>query len=466
MQDIRHDAKYGQPSAWETNGTQGGSMPWTPVVVSALAGAFGLWLMLPRLLDVESVFPGVAPWALVTMCVTVGCAWVAAWFGFEHLEFGMGKQSRFWATACAGNAALLTPLAVLTMHQHFLAVLWAAFTGYAFAGVLRRYPVNHSVSPWATGENRLLFASPASTEPSTGALFAFGATIAMEAALLSQGSGWAFPAALLAGISCFVVAAVVVPLPVAQQEPNRSAISRAFIFKVSLAFVVATLLLFRIPVDLPIGALEERGRESAARKAGNVPTQPGLLSGAILLADEATVRRLIAPNPLGRPRVSPQHTITAMQIPFSGEYWIRGWPTRQRPRNVVEHRSSPLDFSFDTVDGSPIHMQAHQKLASPVSLGRVTAIEVGVTNRDPEPEAIALRLSLRHSLALQPKWIDLAPVHVPPLESGTLRFPLPAGTQLAAMDEILVGFHLYQPRTHRSAKMSINWFRLESDNLD
>ncbi|MCW5962745.1 MAG: hypothetical protein KIT83_01800 [Bryobacterales bacterium] len=435
--------------------------PWVPTLISTSAAVFVVWLVFPILRDeaiLRSVGSLFAPLLAVVLAGSV--SGVAALLAFRWFYSNMDHHSWLWAIACGANGMLLVPLAYLAEHQSPLAVIWAAFVGCSVARFVRSVPADDPPEPLRHAEGGILFASAAGTEPSLGALFAFGATVAMKAALLTQISGWAIPSALLAGTSCFVIG-LLVAVPIHRHDGiHRKRVWQGFVMKGSAAVAVTILLLMQIPVAMPEGPLEAKYSRWGPRSK-KVQAQPNLLSGAILLADASTVQRLVAPSPNRKPSLRKRRTAST-RIPFTGEYWIRSRSARQRPKDVMEHHASPLGYSFDTVDGSPIHMQAHQKFSAPIDISGARAIEIGIHNLDPQSERIGLKLSIRNTNATPPRWLDLEQLRVPPAERSTMRFPIPPDASIAAFDEVLIEFLLYQPRVNRSAKVAVEWLAFAS----
>ncbi len=435
--------------------------PWVPTLLSTSAAVFAVWLVHPIrdeaiLASVGSLF---GPLLAVVLAGSV--AGIAALLAFRWFYPNLDRQSWLWAIACCGNGMLLVPLAHLAELQSPLAVIWAAFVGYSVARFVRAVPAADAPEPLRPTEGGMLFASVADTEPSLGALFAFGATIAMKAALVTQVSGWAIPSVLLAGASCFIIGMLAAGPTHRHDGSHRKRTWLGFVTKGLAAVAVTMLLLVRIPVAMPNGPLEARYSQRGRARSSRVPSQPNLLSGAILLADASTTQRLVAPNPNRKPSLLKRRTAST-RIPFAGEYWIRSRTTRQRPRDVMEHHASPLGYSFDTVDGSPIHMQAHQRFSTPIEIGDAGVIEIGIHNQDPQPETIGLKLSIRDTNTQTRRWLDLVQLRIPPKERATMRFPIPPDASIVAFDEILIEFLLYQPRVNRSAKVAVEWLAFGS----
>jgi hypothetical protein len=106
-------------------------------------------------------------------------------------------------------------------------------------------------------------------------------------------------------------------------------------------------------------------------------------------------------------------------------------------------------------------MEARQPLAAPIDAGCCRALEVVFDSRDPQPENVLLELVLLDSSAPEPLRLSLGAVALTPSFSGQgyIRFDAPAAG-LPSFDEIVVRFHLEEPRMLHSARVAIERFDL------
>jgi hypothetical protein len=148
-------------------------------------------------------------------------------------------------------------------------------------------------------------------------------------------------------------------------------------------------------------------------------------------------------------------------IPFTGEYWIFYWPRRGPGEEASRSYGTPLTSAYRSTDDDPFVMEARQPLAAPIDAGCCRALEVVFDSRDPQPENVLLELVLLDSSAPEPLRLSLGAVALTPSFSGQgfIRFDAPAAG-LPSFDEVVVRFHLEEPRMLHSARVAIERFDL------
>jgi hypothetical protein len=193
----------------------------------------------------------------------------------------------------------------------------------------------------------------------------------------------------------------------------------------------------------------------ALKHAGN-----GLHTGVVLMTRAKRESQLTAP-PSPRPSNSAQASrITPLSIPFTGEYWIFYWPQRRPGSEATRTYGSPLTAAYRSTDNDAFIMEAHQRLDVPIETGCCRAIEVVFDSRDPQPEHVLLELVLVDSSDPEPLRRSLGAVALLTRRQGAARFDTAPAQGLPSFDEILIRFHLQQPRELHSARVAIERFDL------
>jgi hypothetical protein len=210
---------------------------------------------------------------------------------------------------------------------------------------------------------------------------------------------------------------------------------------------------------------------SVAAKAKKKPdvTEPGGLGSyhSVILWPVKREKQLIVPPDLlnAAPLTQPQ------TIRFSGEYWYFESPAEEPGPNAYNDHGNPMDVSIRTVNTRPLMMQAHQKLAKPIQLSTVRAMDVTMLNRDNAPGVLSIAVTLTDSasadktgvnLGLQPL-VSTQPDHftvktVPVSEK--LHFVIPPQSRQRRFDEITVTILPSTSRMHSGARVAIDHFDL------
>src|SRR6185312_4157812 len=159
-----------------------------------------------------------------------------------------------------------------------------------------------------------------------------------------------------------------------------------------------------------------------------------------------------------------------MSIPFSGEYWMYGWPYARPPHNSFVERGSPDAPSFRSTDRRPIEMEARHKLDQPIALNCCSRIDLAIRNADRFPHTISLELvlidneqpgepfvSLGNRMVVSQPDLNRAPV-APAAE--TLEFNVPDTSPIEAFNEFKIVFYRDGRRADQSAKVAIDRFIL------
>jgi hypothetical protein len=219
------------------------------------------------------------------------------------------------------------------------------------------------------------------------------------------------------------------------------------------------------------------GRRSGSGPAGpSVPSPDytgasGGFAGVILWPEIKPVTTLIAPLPALGSNPFQGRPAQPLSIPFGGEYWMYRWPFAHPPASSFKERGTPSKLAFSTTDHTPLQMEAHQKLETPIDVGCRSGIQIEVLNADRYPGTLTLELILLNtenggpvsmSLGSEPVMSrpDIAQDAVKPVRE-TLTFPVPPQSAMDQFTELKIVFHRARLRMDKSAKVSVERFILQ-----
>jgi hypothetical protein len=260
---------------------------------------------------------------------------------------------------------------------------------------------------------------------------------------------------------------------------------------VTFAFVLTVVALLPYLRTGILGGLRPMMARKTPTKDG--PTSTGDLStkgyiGIILLPLKDQQKKIVAPV---RREFVPHFGVKIsdpMEIPFDGQYWYFKWPDKRPRPNARVVRGSSTKTQVSSSTGTPLLMEAYQKLADPIDLGCCSAINLVVENADQLSGAISLELWVRklpdpkllpkqrsdftqpqnapHYLGTAVIPSSALPIGARPNASGktaeeTLNFPIPAGMEGTLFDEISVVVKTAPERARMGAKVAIKTFVLE-----
>jgi hypothetical protein len=195
----------------------------------------------------------------------------------------------------------------------------------------------------------------------------------------------------------------------------------------------------------------------------------GGFPGVILWPEVKPITTLIAPMPaLGSNPFQGRHP-QPLGIPFGGEYWMYRWPFARPPSSSILQRGTPSKLGFSTTDHTPLEMEAHQKLETPIDVRCCSGIQLEVLNADRYPGTLTIELILvnsepvRLSQSLGNAAVnsrpDLSQDPVLPVRE-MLDFAVPGEPAIDQFNEFKIVFHRTVRRADRSAKLSIERFVL------
>jgi hypothetical protein len=190
----------------------------------------------------------------------------------------------------------------------------------------------------------------------------------------------------------------------------------------------------------------------------------------ILWPEIKPVTTLVAPMPALGSNPFQGRPAQPLSIPFGGEYWLFRWPFAKPPSTSFFQRGSPSKLAFSSTDHTPLQMEAHQKLETPIDLRCCSRVELEVLNADRYPDTLTLELVLLNTEPVRTLSQSLGDVPVtsrPDLSRDpvmpvreTLDFTVPALPSMDQFNELKIVFHRTRPRMDKSAKVAIERFVL------
>ena len=214
------------------------------------------------------------------------------------------------------------------------------------------------------------------------------------------------------------------------------------------------------------------GKGLTAPQRADIPNTgaSGGFPGVILWPEIKPVTTLIAPMPALGSNPFQGRPAQPMSIPFGGEYWMFRWPFAHPPASSILERGTPAKLSFSTTDHTPLQMEAHQKLETPIDVQCCSRIQLEVLNADRYPGTLTLELILLNterpitgllSLGNAPvlSHPDVSRDSTMPLRE-TLDFTVPQQPTLDQFDELRIVFHRSRQRMDKSARVSVERFVL------
>jgi len=158
-------------------------------------------------------------------------------------------------------------------------------------------------------------------------------------------------------------------------------------------------------------------------------------------------------------------------IPFDGAYWYFQIPdTRPGPDARIQ-RGDPLTTSIRSTDRIPIVMEAHQTLASSISMNCCKAMQLNLVNADNQEGRIAVDVWLKDTIARPSSAVSLGSLLIPssktrfislqrPPANESMTFRFPPKVHGGKFDEITVMIRPDWDRALAGSKVSIQNFVL------
>jgi hypothetical protein len=238
--------------------------------------------------------------------------------------------------------------------------------------------------------------------------------------------------------------------------------------KVFLVILNALLLSLPMPDLYSSRGASGTNTRSAPKDMGGI-TADDTFPGVILFPEVRQHAILVPPLPAMKHLFSAKNP-NPLSIPFFGSYWVYKWPQRRLPRNAITMHGDPDDKRFQSTDGNPLSMEAHQNLGAFIETSCCSAIEVAIRNGDRYPGSVLVDLLLADSHMPAKAPVSLGPLPVlstQPFHPGwrqemveTLSFPLPLTPGIPRFDEFTVKFELSHSRGNHSPGIAIERFVL------
>jgi hypothetical protein len=443
-------------------------------VAGILATAWFVWVnhVLPRL-SLQSLGSMAAEAMLYVMLAWICGAFIAFWVYFVVALADLPRAARFSLRASA--PAMWFAPAIVLLPAPFAAAF--AVSLFLIANATRQL-----ISQWGVIESPTHAMDPAPAKPA----FIFGAAF-QDSSFLSRN---------LAPVPMGSLTAQAGLVAMLWRHPLRAAalfaLSTAILTSLSIAAgayrpgklpvlphsALSVVLTFLLAATITVGGLAVRGGPGAGSDSATGPSGPGGPSdtalskdlppppddnggfggdfpGVILLPELKPYTALVAPV-LAPPAKFGAPIVRAVDIPFSGQYWMFRWPATRPPRRSVIRRGSATDVSFHTTDGWPMEMEAHQELDPPVNVQCCSQIQVGIRNADPSPGTVSMELILMDtSMPTSPGQSlgSIAPA------GQVVTYRIPPGPAVPKFDDLKVVFHR-GVRPDKSAKIAIERFIL------
>jgi hypothetical protein len=215
------------------------------------------------------------------------------------------------------------------------------------------------------------------------------------------------------------------------------------------------------------GLFAHVARSGGARPPMPEVKAPGMdYSGIVLFVPAKPREKTTIPPPASLTSSPGSHT-KPMVIPFDGAYWYFKAPDSRPKPNARVVKGDPIKANVHSTDYSPLAMEAHQMLGSPLHMDCCTAMRVAIRNGDNRIGAIDVELVLKQkgraqsfgTLVLKSSMAPRIALDRPPVDE-TLTFTIPAGARGKQFDEIAVVIKGSHERSRAGAKLAIQEFTL------
>jgi len=413
----------------------------------------------------------------------VALSWVLWQFwGKRGLEFGR------LALVCGVGWVLLAPIALLlhfdsawALPMMILAAVVLApglhrlvFTGDLVSGNLASGNLGSLTEP-VRGEAVRFRLLPTSN---SGIWTALAVAAGLECAVIPWVKGGLFAAGLLLAAAVFVLlwqwASTVSREMERRREDHAGAkLGLAFLLAISITMAV---LLARLSGGFGGGGVASghgaSGRETAnaARAKEPARTVADLGYKGIILWPVPKKKEIVAPAPMSLSLEAGMNRKPVV-IPFDGPYWYFQPPHRWPGRDPHQDHGEPTGVNIRSTGLTPLIMEAHQSLGSPIDLACCRELEMDIRNSDNLPGNIVLAVILTDSRAHGEPSLTLSGQKVVSSEAGhffiksspvedKLRFPIPAQPEIKKFDKITVLFFPPPDRAIIGVKIAIEQFVL------
>jgi hypothetical protein len=188
--------------------------------------------------------------------------------------------------------------------------------------------------------------------------------------------------------------------------------------------------------------------ESAHKKTNSQSSASGLGGYESLILWPFPEKKQIVPT-LPEASLLAPGTTQPLIVRFNGQYWYTQPPNKIPGPAAHQANGTPLGAEIASIDSTPLVMEAHQFLRTPIPIARCREIQVEIENRDNKigfialavlitgtasPRKPALYLGQQPIVSTEPEHFSFKPEPV----FETLRFSVPSGAKMRRFDEITV----------------------------
>jgi hypothetical protein len=197
-----------------------------------------------------------------------------------------------------------------------------------------------------------------------------------------------------------------------------------------------------------------------AAEAVHAAPVAGAYSGVVLHEKEKPQRVAVLPMPVhnGVFGASMTHDVV---IPFTGVYWLFRPPAPRPPADAIVREGTPIQSAFSTTDGTPIRMEAHQRLIPPVDIRCCDKIKVDFANGEGKPGVLYAGMVLLNTADGDSSPQSLAVLDTPlSTRTGTFEFSVPRPSTLRQFNEIEVFLYWNWMGNDRTPRVALERFVL------
>lgn len=419
-------------------------------------------------------------YVMIAAIVHAAAVWTLCKVFHEHIQL----SSRLLILGLWMSVAWLPLLALLIReHSIWMVCLPPLISAYAFIFLKREYVRTGKLVPSAFKSNELssLFYIPEPPSLLRTVLPAAATSIAFQAGLAALLLGH-----YLAAGSLFLVCPLL-PIwlfPVKppssgadDTEPRVSIRSSLIDTAIVIVFTAIALIPFlrKGSFAADLGALLKASLASPTSAPPRTHAEHGAsdYTGVILFVPAKPAEKIMTAPPATHTRFG-SALAKPVVIPFDGPYWYFKQPDHRPRHDAPVIHGDPTKANVRSTDFLPLSMEAHQFLATPISMDCCSAIRVALQNADNRPGAIAAEVLLKDASAIlgsESSTQSLGTVVIPsstikpialnrPPVNEVLNFPLPAGVRGRQFSEITVVIKPARERAQAGAHVAIQHFVL------
>lgn len=406
--------------------------PWAVlhVVVGALAGVGGSWLYWKSPWSLFRESPPI-PFPLFALLCASGWIWIPSMVMFS-------EQSSAFASMIA------------VIGTTFLAVGLRNATSLVFASFM---PDSEAYVPEESG----LFAESLYRDPKEAHGYVITLLLYAGASALAIHLNYGAAALFSLGVFLFVWKSAIAPRDaLSRNYQYRRAALRLALVAIPAILVTAWALLDGVAHR---NRMEERSAAASVKNGDSASgnslqkTKSSSIAGGIggyesLILWPFPEKKQIVP-PVPKTSLLAPGTTEPLVIRFNGPYWYLQPPNKIPGSTAHQAHGTPISAEIESINSTPLVIEAHQFLASPISIERCREIQVEIENRDNKIGAVALAVLLRNGASPKSPSLYLGQHPIVSMEPErfsfktgsvfeTLRFSVPKSATLRRFDEITV----------------------------